>query len=466
MAMVRLVCSGCGANLDVLDDGSGLASCGYCGATSRLRATTQPQPHYAVPVVGGAVANPWPQPAPVPGPAPVLGQHPAAQARPSVWRGVLAATVLMWLAGGFIAVVAYIVGFGVPNSGQPAGGRSYSWDSLNPFIVDLDNDGHEEILGLLRTSELSSRWLLTAISSADWEVMWETELVDVSDERPPKLYFGPGSAAAYVVTAARIQAYWVADGAFAWEQHFRAPIESVDHDGAQLRVALDGPADVLLDPATGSETAKTPVGSGGTPIVLRDHGQWGRMGSASFLNTRSRARDPFPGLDVVASYCLADGGEDVQAVGFPIEQPCAASHGLVWTARGALEYLVGYDPATQAERWRAELVLPGPARRLQTSTRVRVAVLGDDAIAGYEPEDADLRIRRFNLVDGRVVWEVVIPKDDSPGGFSAVRATREHVYLTYVGKLFVLDANTGEIAQTFGSSWHEIVEARRRLLSP
>jgi hypothetical protein len=108
MAMIRLVCSACGANLDVLDDGSGFASCGYCGAANPLPATIQPQPHYGVPVIPGPVASPWSQPIAVTS-APNSGQN-------LRWRGVIMATVLMWLAGGIIFLVAWIVGFGVPSS--------------------------------------------------------------------------------------------------------------------------------------------------------------------------------------------------------------------------------------------------------------------------------------------------------------------------------------------------------------
>lgn len=41
--MVRLVCEGCAANLDAIDEGDGVATiveCGYCGATNRLRPST------------------------------------------------------------------------------------------------------------------------------------------------------------------------------------------------------------------------------------------------------------------------------------------------------------------------------------------------------------------------------------------------------------------------------------------
>jgi hypothetical protein len=193
---------------------------------------------------------------------------------------------------------------------------------MSPFISDLDGDGHEDILGLIRLYEDHNRVLLAAISGAEWQLRWETELVDANDHRGPELHYGSGSPLAYVVMGASVQAFRIADGTIAWEQQFRAPVESVVHDGAQLRVALDGPGDVLLDLVTGSETGEAPEGSQ-SPIVLRGDRSLG-VGSERV----GPAWDAFPGLRVVASYCLVEGGKNLPELGTPLATPCSATYGL------------------------------------------------------------------------------------------------------------------------------------------
>jgi DNA-directed RNA polymerase subunit RPC12/RpoP len=50
MAIVKLVCQGCGANLDAMDE-SRVIQCGYCGTSNQIKQTFHPPtpPQYAPP---------------------------------------------------------------------------------------------------------------------------------------------------------------------------------------------------------------------------------------------------------------------------------------------------------------------------------------------------------------------------------------------------------------------------------
>ena len=479
MAIVKLVCQGCGANLDALDN-QRIVQCGYCGTSNQIKQTVYEAPAQAeapmpTPVVP---ASSWVPPGAAAPPSPAaqahyeqirqqVAVHQAAQSRaakplaaiivigallPLVIGGVVAWTAMRTVSTALDQVPGFGAGVETAN-GQPPQWRFES----RPFAVDADGDGHEDLLGLIQLMGSPDVRLGVASGGKDWAPLWELSLGNRSTlPNGVHLYFDPEVKLAFVGVGATLTAYDLATGEQRWATNVSDMVEGLAlepaESGPQLWVASKDNKTVALQLADGKPTGATgPVGAGAR-VVADDEG-YELIPDLRYLDLDW---DQFEGLRSDAAFCPRE------ALPFVIgrrnnaeDKQCSFAHGLAWASRAegtSVPYWVGYDPSTKAERWRVQMTLAGSLETVDTGfSQPRAELFGDEALVAFEPSNGDqLFIRRISLVDGAQRWEAALSTKQG-GQLSAMVMGKRSVYAVYNGRAYVFDNQTGGAQGTVGT---------------
>ncbi|PRP90180.1 hypothetical protein ENSA5_67020 [Enhygromyxa salina] len=448
MAIVKLVCQGCGANLDAMDDRR-VIQCGYCGTTNQIKRTVHEQPRQAPP-------PPQPQTSFPPPPAQVnLPQ--AANAGGGAGRGVLTiillTTCLPMLIGGMCTFMGLqttselLDGLGVGFEGSNKSGvnaRKYGWNSKRPFVADVNGDGTDDIIGTI-TEPGSEQLLLTAMSGSDWSTLWEVDLGKRANLPNSALYFEPQSKLVLFGVGAALYAYDGGSGAERWVASLPDALEVVTVDGDHLWVATIDEAGHDLDLASGKVT---PAASepGAAVKTLRDDTGYELIPELGKLDLKY---DQYDGLRVQQAFCpeqdlpFALGRRDSAEA-----KRCANPHGLAFATRDKgtdVPYLIGYDRGTKAETWRVQLTKAGSLETVDRGLgQPRAEYVGADAIVSFVPSsDNNARIRQLSLVDGSTKWETTLTRT-SVENVDGMVVGDGVVFVKYGQRIHVLSQADGE----------------------
>lgn len=459
MAIIKLVCQGCGANLDALDT-SGVVTCGYCGARNHLKPTVYQEAPSAPPP---PQRPSMPMPAP-PMQVPVQYQvQPIEYAQKQAARGVglflVFGAVVPLVIGGAVAFLAFQGNMSI-GRGQ-AGGRSldsegldrqYRWESGRPFAADLDGDGTEDLLGLIQVMG-GSTLSIVAISGADWHVMWETDIGDRSTmPEQPRLRFVEQPHTVVFAMGAAIRAFDGKTGQQKWVANLPDKTDVMVLDGDQLWARSIDESIHSIALATGTVTpAKTTPSPTAKPLRT-DYG-YDLIPSNRQLDLEY---EQFADVRIDTAFCppelLQVQFEPIQGFG---AVPCTWNHGLVWASRSkgtAVPFLISYEPATKQERWRQQLTAPGSLETIDSGfNQPRAEFIADDAVISFSPSTANgnATIRRIAMADGATKWETTLTRGLTENVDGMV-VGKDRVYVDHGGCMVVLELATGKEIERLG----------------
>jgi DNA-directed RNA polymerase subunit RPC12/RpoP len=450
MAIVKLVCQGCGANLDALDE-SRVLQCGYCGTNNQIKQTYHPTtptpapPHYAPPPQ-------YQQP-----PQPVISTpRPNAGAGSGAARFVVIMAIIPLVIGVLASV--FLLRSGVSTFeqlSQQLGGalnnmRKFYWSSGHPMIIDVDGDQTDDVIGTLQEIG-EQKLMLSAISGSSYATLWEVELGRLTDLPDVKLYLEPGAKLVLVAMGPALHAHDVTNGTTRWVASLPDKIETVALDGDHLWIAT-------IDQATSSVTLidgkVTPTSS--TPSAaakpLRDDGGYDLIPDLGQLDLQY---DQFEGLRVSQAFCPI---EDLPIIvgrrHDDDDKRCSNPNGLAFVTRDkgtGVPFMIGYARDSKAERWRVQLTKPGSLETVDTGFgQPRAEFFGDEAIISLVPSvDSNARIRRISLTDGSIAWETTLVRKNIEN-IDGIGIGNNLVFVNYGQSLRVLSLADGTELASLG----------------
>jgi outer membrane protein assembly factor BamB/DNA-directed RNA polymerase subunit RPC12/RpoP len=465
MAIIKLVCQSCGANLDALDT-SRIITCGYCGTQNQIKPTVyheappapapppfqptqpmhphmQPMQHVQPPVMQYQVGAP-------------IHRRPSNGGRVGV---IVFAAVIPLFAGGVIAFLALKSADSVMR-GQSGGralagegpARQYRWESGRPFVADVDGDGSEDLLGIIQvmgTPNLS----IVAISGADWSVLWETDIGDRSTmpEQPQLRFVGDHAAVVFAMGAA-VRAYDAKTGQSKWVANLPDKTAMIVLDGDQLWARSIDESMHTIALATGSVTPATGDPSAAAKPLRTDEG-YDLIPSNRQLELEY---EQFADVRIETAFCppelLAVTLAPVRGFG---TVPCTWKHGLAWAARSkgtSVPFLIGYDPATKQERWRNQLTAPGSLETIDSGfNQPRAEFVDDDAIVSFSPSNANgaVTLRRLDMLAGATKWETTLDRKMTEN-LDGMVVGKDRLYADHGGCMVVIELATGNVIERLG----------------
>jgi hypothetical protein len=445
MAIVKLVCQGCGANLDALSQ-SPVIQCGYCGTNNQIKQTfqpTPPPPQYAPPQNFVAPKQPVFQ-----------GEQPATRSGMTTFVVLLA--VIPLVIGGFITWFLARSGIesfeqlsqqldGVLNTNT----RKFYWNSGRPQVADVDGDQTDDVIGTIQEIG-EQKLLLTAISGNNYATLWEVELGRLTDLPDLNVYVEPGAKLALVAIGPALHAYNLQSGSQRWVSTLPDKIETVALDGDHLWVAS-------IDNATSSvmliDGKVTPTAApSATAKPLRDDGEYDLIPDLGQLDL---AYEQFSGLRVAQAFCPEENLPLIAGRRWDdASKICSNPDGLAFVTRDkgtAVPFFIGYERTTKAERWRVQLTNPGSLETVDTGFgQPRAEFFGDhEAIVSLCPSDNNARVRRISLIDGSVAWETTLVRKNIEN-IQGISVGKNLIFVNYGQSLRVLSLADGTERATLG----------------
>lgn len=454
MAIVKLVCQGCGANLDALDD-SRVIQCGYCGTSNQIKQTFHPStpPQHA---------PPQPQYAPpqyVQPPMPVFPAQAKTRAGSGVATFVVIMAIVPILIGGLVSFfllrsgVSTFEQFNQQLDGALNSMRRFNWTSGHPMVVDVDGDLTDDVVGTIQEIG-EQKLLLTAISGSSYATLWEVELGRRTDLPDVKLYLEPSAKLLLVALGPALHAHDLTSGAPRWVASLPDKIETLALDGDHLWVAT-------IDKATSSVTlidgkvSPTTLTPSATAKPLRDDGEYDLIPELGKLDLEY---NQFEGLSVRQAFCpVEDLPISVSRRHDDDSKRCSNPNGLAFATRDkgtAVPFMIGYARDSKAERWRVQLTKAGSLETVDTGFgQPRAEFFGDDAdqaIISLVPSvDNNARIRRVSLTDGSIAWETTLVRKHIEN-IQGISVGRDLVFVNYGQSLRVLSLADGRELSTLG----------------
>jgi hypothetical protein len=450
MAIVKLVCQGCGANLDAMDE-SRVIQCGYCGTSNQIKQTYHPPtPPQHAPPPPQYVAPQYVQPS-----QPVIPKV-NARAGSGVATFVVIMAIVPLVIGGFVSFfllrsgVSTFEQFSQHLGGALNGMRSFYFSSGHPLVTDVDGDGTDDVIGTLQEMG-EQKLLLSAISGSSYATLWEVELGRVTDLPDVKLYLEPSAKLVLVAMGPALHAHDVTSGLARWSSTLPDKVETVALDGDHLWVATIDKAtsSVALIDGKVSPTATTPSA---TAKPLRDDGEYELIPELGELDL---AYDQFEGLRVAEAFCpIEDLPISLGRRHDEASKRCSNPHGLAFVTRDKgteVPFMLGYARDTKAERWRVQLTKAGSLETVDTGFgQPRAEFLGDEAIISLVPSsDNNARIRRISLIDGSIAWETTLARKNIEN-IDGIGVGSNLVFVNYGGSLRVLSLADGTELTSLG----------------
>lgn len=452
MAIVKLVCQGCGANLDALDE-SRVLQCGYCGTNNQIKQTYHPStpPQYTPPPPQYAPPQ-FQQP-----PQPVIS---ASHGNAGAGSGVAKLVVIMAIVPLVIGVLAsvFLLRSGVSTFeqlSQQFGGamnnmRSFYWSSGHPMVIDVDGDQTDDVIGTLQEVG-EQKLMLSAISGSNYATLWEVELGRITDLPDVKLYLEPGAKLVLVAMGPALHAHDAATGTPRWVASLPDKIETVALDGDHLWVATIDKATSSVALIDGKATPTSPTPSAAAK-PLRDDGEYDLIPELGQLDLQY---DQFEGLRVSQAFCPIEN--------LPItigrrhdddSKRCSNPNGLAFVTRDkgtAVPFMIGYARDSKAERWRVQLTKAGSLETVDSGFgQPRAEFFGDEAIISLVPDvDNNARIRRISLTDGSIAWETTLVRKHIEN-IEGIGVGNNLVFVNYGQSLRVLSLADGSELASMG----------------
>ncbi len=426
-------CPNCGASLDV-DDHATSVTCQYCGTSSRV----QPRSRIFQ----------------VPRPLPPETGAPRPVARQQVNRSLVLLPLVMTVGiGGLVAFTTMraIKQVPIPGLGGIGGARGAdTWSTAVPLVVDVDGDGHDDLVGLTRNVLDGDRAQLAAFRGSDGRALWTGARIGTYSDTIQAVVFAAGGLVVLATPSGELKAFDRATGAPRWTVPLGERVEQVCDDGEAGALQL-GTADERwhrVNVADGSRVERKP------PVVLDRHGRDKRLQPLAWVNAELPPGVCLPlptSATEVPGLATADFWSRLPPVeGLNVRRMARRGAGPV--------VVVGQkQPGTpvptmavvdgKAVRWKAVIPEVDPLNARFDDKHLTV---GDDAaFAVYEGKDGP-RLTGFALADGRRLWDRALTKRSSLVVTGVVMVDGKVVVSAW-GNLQAFDAATGAPAYMVGA---------------
>ena len=440
MAIIKLVCQGCGARLDV-DDGAQIVTCEYCGTQNQIKQTRVPQP---------------PPPQQVDHAHHHYHHHPAqptAAPRRLMVLGLLPLLIGLGVTGFVLSKttdVAERISARVGGGGGEAELKVF-WNSGRPLVADLNGDGSDDMLAMGSISG-ETKVQLFALSGTDDQPLWRVELgTHASMPGTPRVLYAAESNLALFALGAALHAYDGKTGDSRWLASMPDVVEHVAMGEGVLWVAATDGSFHHVTLADGSVKGVDAWPEQGLTLLPEDK----RFELIPSTWEPGLASDAFDDLRVVQAFCPRDRRIMAMDDGRMAAPRCPEAPGLAFATRrkgSSVPFLVGYDPQTKAERWRQQMTTPGSIEGVKGGFgQPRAVFVGDgEAIVSFAraSDDGVSRLRRLQLSDGEVVWEQTVKTH--LGQVDGLRVGSDRLYLVSAGAVHRFDLATGEFRGRLG----------------
>lgn len=421
-----MTCPNCGAALSAPDDATG-ATCSYCGQSCVIRGRTRflqrQRPLPTLPAGMRVVVKPLNTPR-------------------LAWLAILP---IVGFVAGMVAVVygaiashrASRVAYTTTTTTQTTTSSSPVkrppawWNNAPPFLRDLNGDGVDDVIGMVRAIGGGDQMHFAAFDGATGDPLWESPSIGSYIEVISGASFLTGNFILRSNSGGVIRAFDVATGASQWS----APV------GEQIEVlcasSSAGAVDVQTrDDAVRRLTLATGELSGATPLPRgRKRQDCGKAAAIASATPASKEARRLPGLSRGSVFRHGD-------------VAIVAAHKSTGSSVPMIARL-GPDGASIA--WQAQV----PAQHPLTS-RFReelTAMTGDLVFAMYEAHELPApHLTALSLADGARRWDVELPDVDLANGrMYGVAVNQRAVLVSAYDRLLALELGTGKLLFTIGA---------------
>ncbi len=328
-----------------------------------------------------------------------------------------------------------------PGKVKAKAGPLVDWDADRPFIVDVNGDGTEDILGKIQ-EKVGDQYAhyLAAIDGKDYKLLWKTD--DIVDPRSDT-YMAPSRLLS--VEGPRLKAFELKGGKRAWKVTFPDKVADVFEAKGGIMVRLvDGQwSHVAL--VNGQETPgkskkpprfKLPMDRGYHLVTLHTR-----------MDLR---RDRWKGLTIKRVFCPYHRVSLVSPKGrmdrHPVKAYCYFPRGLAYAVRAKgskVPFLVGFDVKTKKVLWKSQVT---PLGSLEVLDNTWAELEGDRALFVYNNKsDGPYTMELVSSVDGKTLWSHTLGYIGSVKAPTSAVLTATRVYITFgSNELMVHDARDGK----------------------
>lgn len=410
MQVVQAKCPNCGAGLTV-GPGADRATCAYCGVSSFVqRRSTILQ-----------------RPLPLPAAARGLPSAQVARQHVSPLGKLLVTLPLLGILAGIVAPIAVCVSEGREKAAARNGMR---WGGGGPaLLADVDGDGTEDAIGLVRYVLDGDRVHLAAFSGKDGHRLWQSARLGTYSEINSGRLAIAGATLVWADKRGTLRGFAGRTGAASWTTAL----------GDVAKAMCWGPSRAQID-------------------VMTADRRWQRVTLADGAATPApdRAREPCDALPNDDPRELTDGagtvvtdafGDNVPAVpGMRVTKLVERRGGpriaIGTRSPGTAVPMIAAVDAAGAVRWKAEVPSSDPLT-VEASAPEWFAVGSDDVAVLYERED--LRppvLAGFDAATGARRWEAAVAKGTTIV-VRGVSLSGDSVFVSSWGHLQVFDRATG-----------------------
>jgi hypothetical protein len=439
MRAIAVLCPHCAARLEV-DETARVATCSYCGTTSRIQARTR--------FLERAV--------PPPALPPQERALPVATQRHSVrWSAAVVLLPLLVVGAALAASLAVRQAGGV-------GSKARLWQSPGVLVRDVTGDGVGDVIGWTQPIP-GEQTALAAFDGASGRRLWQRAMGTFQETRVGFLALA-GDLVLYADPRGELSALASADGATRWRATLGEQVEAfcADEGDAAVRVQTRDERWHRVDLAAGAvAAAAAPSPCRALPNDRGDRQRGphrrheGLLGWYSWTDDIATPRD-LDGMKVGDILQLAEGGGTIW-IALGHKQPGTR---VPMLARYAVE---GHEPALgnwrflksrekDAVRFPVAWTVEVPAReplRAKEGDPKRVAVAPGRVYVGYELADGPPRVAAFDLTTGARVFDVGLPRRSSTS-LDHLTVIAGRLYVRDRWALLALHPDTGAVLLTVG----------------
>ena len=330
--------------------------------------------------------------------------------------------------------------------------RARDWDSRRPFVVDVNGDGVEDVVGKIRVyANSKSTSYPAAVDGKNNELLWRGEALP----RKHKIYLAP--ALLLMTSSNMVRAFELKQGKQAWKATLADKISALflGEEGTIILKTKDEAWSVVAlasGAVTPRESKKMPslrlLENTGYSLIPRQ--------PLMMLNWKQ-----WPGLRLTRVYCPPHLSSQVSPQGRALPWHSRKAYcyrdgvGLAYAVRdkgSRIPHLIGFDPRTREIVWRRQITPEGSLDELNSGfNQPRAELRGDRALFLYQLPDKKMTMELLAMADGKVLWKRTLTNMKSHGHLGSAVLTRTRIYITHgFSSLDIHDVKDGRLLHHVG----------------
>ena len=444
-------CPNCNGPLPAAPAGSS-QKCPFCAVDVQRAPGPQPPGPPAPPHGPPPVAGPLPPPR-LPQPAP---QATHSSALPMV--GVIFAVIIVMGASLMVyflnrpgAVTGTSIKKHLEAAVTKAKGEKISWATYRPYVLDVNGDGVDDVVGKISDRESGKTvYYLATLDGKTFKLLWRGQKVP---KRGSQTYLAPAHLLMTHVNVLR--AFSLESGKQAWQATLPDRIEKVYKGEGTVVLKTKDKAwhEVTLE--SGAVAVRT---SKKQPrFQLPTEKRFDLIPRRALINVR---QSQWKDLRVQRSFCPSELTSNISPKGRKLPWHSSKAYcyfdgpGLAYAVRAKgskVPFLIGFDPRTREITWKRQLTPEGSLEELGSGfDQPRAELYKDRAAFLYHRPEKSLSLDLVKLDDGKVLWSAQLTYFGSSDHPASMVLRKDRLYVTAGwGKLAILAAEDGKLLKTF-----------------